>query len=251
MVFENKIFTPIKNYPDYFICKETTEVLSIKPRKNTKPETKKVLKQVNNSKDPSNNYFIVTLVDSSGSRSNKSVHRLMAETFIPNPENKNHVNHIDGNKLNNMLSNLEWSTEKENSQHAVDTGLTTFEFCEKQVHQYTLSGKYLNTFKSDAEAERQTSVTKQNISKVTLGLRTQAGGYQWKREKHEVVDKVTDKIVKQYIVLDTNTNLRTFLTKLKHVEELTSSARSGLIYKFKKSDTITVKHFQITKIYFD
>jgi hypothetical protein len=51
------------------------------------------------------------------------VHREMAKVFIPNPENKRTVNHKDGNKLNNHISNLEWNTHKENCQHAFDTGL--------------------------------------------------------------------------------------------------------------------------------
>lgn len=52
-----------------------------------------------------------------------AVHRLLAQEFISNPENKRTVNHIDGNKLNNKLDNLEWATQSENNQHAYDTGL--------------------------------------------------------------------------------------------------------------------------------
>jgi DNA-binding XRE family transcriptional regulator len=52
-----------------------------------------------------------------------SLHRLIASTFVPNPENKPEVNHIDGNKQNNAASNLEWVTRQENVQHAIEHGL--------------------------------------------------------------------------------------------------------------------------------
>lgn len=52
------------------------------------------------------------------------VHRLMAEAFLPNDESKKYVNHIDGNKANNLLFNLEWCTHSENMQHAWKLGLS-------------------------------------------------------------------------------------------------------------------------------
>jgi hypothetical protein len=51
------------------------------------------------------------------------IHRLVATLFVPNPDNKPCVNHIDGNKCNNHYSNLEWLTQAENNRHAIDTGL--------------------------------------------------------------------------------------------------------------------------------
>lgn len=58
-----------------------------------------------------------------GKRVKRRVHRLVAQAFIPNPENKPEINHIDGNKKNNSFSNLEWVTGEENREHFYYLGL--------------------------------------------------------------------------------------------------------------------------------
>ncbi len=68
-------------------------------------------------------YLTVALINNRGERKTKFIHRLVAETYIPRIDNKLIVNHIDGNKYNNHVSNLEWVTVSENIQHAYDTGL--------------------------------------------------------------------------------------------------------------------------------
>jgi len=63
-------------------------------------------------------YYDISLFDERGNKKRKTIHRLVAIAFLPNPENKQQVNHIDGNKLNNCLNNLEWATPHENNLHA-------------------------------------------------------------------------------------------------------------------------------------
>lgn len=69
-----------------------------------------------------NGYVVITL-SKSGKRKQFKIHRLVAQAFISNFENKPEVNHKDGDKTNNCSDNLEWVTRKENNQHAFDTGL--------------------------------------------------------------------------------------------------------------------------------
>ncbi len=112
------------------------------------------------------------------------VHRLMAVAFVENPYNKPHVNHKDGNKLNNSLDNLEWVTHKENIQHAVDTGLKVAlkgkdhykygvfgkdNFLSKSVIQMDVNGNVLSKFDSMTEMAKYLNVNKGLISRACSG----------------------------------------------------------------------------------
>lgn len=106
------------------------------------------------------------------------VHRLVAETFIPNPKNKPFINHKDCNRSNNNVLNLEWCTQKENINYAQRVN-SSFNDRNKTVNQYDKNNNLLNTYKSISEASRQTGITIASISYSANGKRKTGGGYIW------------------------------------------------------------------------
>ena len=95
--------------------------------------TERMLKQTINNSSNRTHGGVYKLVELSKHGKGKKflVHRLVATAFIPNPENKPQVNHIDGDHFNNAVSNLEWCTGSENMQHAMRTGLYSAELSRK------------------------------------------------------------------------------------------------------------------------
>lgn len=93
-------------------------------------------------------YFVVSLWKNN-KHSRPHIHRLVSETFVTNIQSKPFVNHIDGNKLNNNVNNLEWCTCRENNIHAWKIGLINS--CRK-INQYDLNGNFIKTWNSVKEA---------------------------------------------------------------------------------------------------
>lgn len=79
-----------------------------------------------------NGYLLIKLCKN-GDAKHKSVHRIVAETFIPNPQNKSQVNHINGNKKDNRIENLEWATMSENIRHAYKNNLIDLELQKERI----------------------------------------------------------------------------------------------------------------------
>jgi hypothetical protein len=112
---------------------------------------------------------------------NLYLHRIIATAFIDNPEEKPQVNHIDENKLNNDLSNLEWCTERENVIHGTRTKRVA-EKLSKKVIQLDLNDNILNEFESMVQAEQETGVSTGNISSCCSGKTKSAGGFKWRKK---------------------------------------------------------------------
>ena len=120
-----------------------------------------------------------------------TIHRLVACAFIPPIADKPYINHIDGNKQNNYVGNLEWCTASENQFHAVERGLSSINHPKKSkaVDMFSRDGELIATFPSLAEAHRQTTVAISNIYQCCKhGCKT-AGGYVWRYHNEDMSPK--------------------------------------------------------------
>ena len=157
-----EIFMPIKDYEDTYAVSNLGRVKNIK--------TGKILKQWK--KDTG--YMCIGLTKN-GKTKTYLVHRLVLETFKANPNNKPQVNHINEDKTDNRLNNLEWATPAENANH----GTRNKRMADKlSISVYCITNN--TVYPSAHEAARQLNLHSGSITKCCNGKRKSTGGYQFK-----------------------------------------------------------------------
>lgn len=119
-----------------------------------------------------------------GKRKCFMAHRLVAEAFIPNPNNKPQVNHIDEDIQNNMIDNLEWCTAKENANHGTRNERSIKNHNYNRIIQLTLNDEYITTYDNAEIAAAAVGLTGSScIIRCCKGTQNQSRNYKWKYEK--------------------------------------------------------------------
>lgn len=158
----------IKEYPNYAAC-ENGDIINI--------TTGKILKPIER-----RGYYDVGLYKD-GKETIKSVHRLIAEAFLPNPQNLPCVNHKDENKHNNCVDNLEWCSYQYNNYYGKNKPVNNLKngpiANSKSVMQMSKNRTIIKLYSSAREAARQTGLNQSNISKCCNGKYKSTGGFLW------------------------------------------------------------------------
>ena len=155
----------IENYPNYTIS-DKGEIVNINTNKELKPYIR-------------NDGYVIISLSKGGKKYKCYLHRLVAETFIPNPDNLSQVNHKDEDKTNNCVSNLEWITPKDNCNYGTRNERQGLGHS-KPIEQYDLEGNFIKEWDSAAQIERDLGFNHSNISKCCLGRYNVAYNYKWK-----------------------------------------------------------------------
>ncbi len=172
MVGEKETYLDIKGYEGLYLVSTLGNIYSVK--------NKQLLKPIKHT----GGYMRVMLYKY-GNGSLFKVHRLVAQAFIPNPENKPQVNHIDEDKTNNMVSNLEWVTAKENVNHGTRNERSSKKQGMKIKAIDIASGEY-NIYNSQQECAKRLNLTQSSISQCVRGNMRETGGYIFEKITNEL-----------------------------------------------------------------
>lgn len=183
-VFMNEIWKDIPNYEGIYQVSNLGNVRSITYQGTPKIRVLKI-------KYHHSGYSMVTLCKNKIHK-NIYIHVLVAKCFISNPLKKPCVNHIDGNKSNNNVSNLEWVTHSENTIHSINKlnhppfsakgKLGANHHSSKPILQYSLDGEFLKRWDCMSDVQRELNVKVCSIVNCASGRQKTSHGYIWKYE---------------------------------------------------------------------
>ena len=161
----------VKGYEGFYQVSNKGQVKSLERLTEAKPGVlRKVSKRILKPGINSSGYYSVVLCRN-GKRKSVTVHRIVAEAFIPKKAKKKDINHIDGNKRNNDSFNLEWCTESENSRHARDNNLTknSTKLTKEQAEE--IKGIYRSGNFTQKEIANKYNTIQQNVSLIVNNKR--------------------------------------------------------------------------------
>lgn len=246
---DKEIWKDIPEYEGYYMISNFGRVKSVEryvPQGNFIRHVKERIKSINIGPY---GYPCVTLCREKKSRA-IPVHILLAKAFIPNPENKPYIDHIDTNRSNYSLSNLRWVTPQENANNPltlrhcrentysetalrkrIETRITRKnKTSPRKVYQYSMEGVFIAEYESSREAERITGVMASSVRAVCNGERYSAGGFIWKNVRTEMAtyDKPIHPNAKAVLQFDREGNFIKEWPSLKAVCDVYGSAPCNL-----------------------
>ena len=201
LVMQKEIWVPIDGYENLYEISNLGRIKRLHREIHRRKMGVLVLQERILSPGVNKGYPRMLLYDSKGRKANFSIHRLVANAFIPNPDGKPCIDHINGIRTDNRVENLRWCTSAENNGYELarkhisegKIGRKNGMFgrsgknspSHKPVLQYDLDGNFIRKYYGIMEAQRETGVQFKNISKVCHGERYSAGGYFWKYDNNE------------------------------------------------------------------
>lgn len=177
MNFENEIWKDIAGYDGLYQVSNLGRVKSVLRIVQNGNKQRRVDERIMIPVKTKGGYIRVTLKDH-GRNKTKTIHRLVAEAFIPNKSNLPQINHKDEDKTNNKVENLEWCTAQYNSTYGTRISRLATKLS-KPVIQYSMDGKIESEFPSVKIAAESLNVSSSSIYTCVLGVHPTAYGYRW------------------------------------------------------------------------
>ena len=182
-----EIWRNIKDYPDY----QVSNMGRVKSLNYNRTGKEKILKNIKN-----NFGYLYVRLCKDGKQKNYTIHRLVATAFIDNPNNYPIINHINEDKTDNRVENLEWCTQ----QYNINFG-TSIERAAKNrsipVLQFTKEGELVRKWESATQVERELGYNLSHISECCKGKRKTCGGYKWRYHHKSLWEKNHVPLIKQ------------------------------------------------------